>query len=67
MSCVIDSCFFNSIVWQKGAQIAGYYSFQIIGSHTPEDSLDRGIFVKVPKIDYPDSLLKLYYKNKGMK
>lgn len=48
----------SSIVWKKGSRIPGYYAFQTIGNVAP-GFVDSPI-KKMPILDYPDSLLKLY-------
>jgi hypothetical protein len=47
----------KSLIWQKGARIPGLYNFQTIGSVTPGE---KNVELFTPKINYPDSILKLY-------
>ena len=49
----------NSIVWKKGFIIPGYYTFQI---EDQAKSMDSDAIIKLPSLDYPDSLLQLYKK-----
>jgi hypothetical protein len=51
----------KSIVWRKGARIPGLYNFQIYGNVKPSDAdYGRNLEKKMPVINYPDSILKLY-------
>ena len=47
----------KSLIWQKGARITGLYNFQTKGNVTPEE---KDVELILPKINYPDSILKLY-------
>ena len=53
-----DSNFWTkNIIWQKGANIEGYYNFQLKGNIT---KTIQDFELKLPQINYPDSILKLY-------
>jgi hypothetical protein len=42
----------KSLIWQNGATVEGYYEFQLWGDKP----------LKVPEIEYPEEILKLYEK-----
>jgi hypothetical protein len=51
-----DKDFWNrSLLWEKGARVKGYYLFQLNGNGGT--AIDQ---IHLPKINYPDSILKLY-------
>ena len=47
----------KSLIWQKGARIKGLYNFQTLGNVQPDE--DK-VELLTPKVNYPDSILKLY-------
>jgi hypothetical protein len=51
----------RSLIWYKGSKIKGYDNFDLAEWATPSDTItNRDVFIRYPKISYPDSILKLY-------
>lgn len=53
----------RSLLWYKGSRIKGYENEELIEWATEpnlHNSDSNRIFIKYPKIEYPDSILKLY-------
>ncbi|MEO6883360.1 MAG: hypothetical protein ABI199_04960 [Bacteroidia bacterium] len=47
----------QSLLWEKGATVKGYYLFQLAGNGEPDETNPA---IKMPKINYPNSILKLF-------